>query len=63
MPQPRLLLIDDEPVLPNIRQRRAKLRLRPIVTARDEDSAKTFIELGRKWSRSTWACRSGTASN
>ena len=64
MPQPRLLLIDDEPALAEFLANAARsCGFDPIVTARDEEFRDAFIASRPEWSRSISACPGWTGSS
>ena len=65
MPQPRLLLIDDEPALAEFLANAAReCGFEPVVTvATTANSATHSSPTGPTWSRSTSACRGWTASS
>ena len=64
MPQPRLLLIDDEPALADFLADAAReCGFEPIITSHDDEFREHFLATVPRWLRSTSECRGWTASS
>ena len=64
MPQPRLLLIDDEPALAEFLADAARESgFEPVIASEDEEFRDAFSTSRPTWSRSTSECRAWTGSS